>query len=471
MRYDISMGIGEPKTNIDFAALKARLKASVDQSVDKAQSSPPVSPASEPKSSKPDTPRNRDRGNRRDGSFKANELEDLKKKGDLYISTMENVLTQTKSVEDLMVLVDSVPSKGTKKRPSLKLPPGLPIFLSLDRGFSQKFNGLIDTWEKRIVEVLFDDTHKTRFLDFMRDTLRADSAATQGDIFNGYLGREDLLILGEVPLVIVEMRKLWDQHHPIALRELGVTAKPKKKQIPIKKIENPGQEDGEIDEVIFASLVKALKNRKNPFKKDDKELVIEAVTSEQIVFRYRNNEMEGKWKILKVKSPQAKRFAEELQKNFGFELKRRKPSKKGENQARGTDTPAQPVADPVSLSPDSAQPGDNQPPLPDAIAPSPDIAPVREYKELFAMADENGDGNILSGWIKKGLSAMRKSAKEEGIDFVVYHTEHPGDIENALREEMKKSFAHVGKNLEWLEEEADIFARGLIQDIVDKALK
>lgn len=214
MRYDISMGIGEPKTNIDFAALKARLKASIDQSVDKAQSSPPVSPASEPKSPKPDTPRTRDRGNRKDGSFKANELEDLKKKGDLYISTMENVLTQTKSVKGLMVLVDRVPSKGAKKRLSLKLSNGLQVLLPVDKDFSSKFNTLIDQWEKRIVEVLFDDAHREYFRDSLRETLKTKPEIAKGDFFSQYLEHFDCSALGDVVPVREKLVALWEEQCP-----------------------------------------------------------------------------------------------------------------------------------------------------------------------------------------------------------------------------------------------------------------
>lgn len=214
MRYDISMGIGEPKTNIDFAALKARLKASIDQSVDKAQSSPPVSPASEQKSPKPDTPRTRDRGNRKDGSFKANELEDLKKKGDLYISTMENVLTQTKSVKGLMVLVDRVPSKGAKKRLSLKLSNGLQVLLPVDKDFSSKFNTLIDQWEKRIVEVLFDDAHREYFRDSLRETLKTKPEIAKGDFFSQYLEHFDCSALGDVVPVREKLVALWEEQCP-----------------------------------------------------------------------------------------------------------------------------------------------------------------------------------------------------------------------------------------------------------------
>lgn len=96
---------------------------------------------------------------------------------------------------------------------------------------------------------------------------------------------------------------------------------------------------------------------------------------------------------------------------------------------------------------------------------------ARTYDELFELARKNGDALILSGGIVKGVNGAEKDAKENGIDLAEYHKEHPQDIPDTLLESMRKSFAHIGKELGWSEGEVEIFARGLIQKNIEEFFK
>lgn len=183
--------------------------------------------------------------------------------------------------------------------------------------------------------------------------------------------------------------------------------KARRNELPEKKPSRATQEDSESPEAIFSELVKVLGKRQDPFQKDDKEVVIELVTSEQIVFRYRNNETEGKWKIGKIKSPQAKRFAEELQKNFGFELGGRKSSKKDKDKAKTTDNGDQVIrgqSDAPTSTP-VGNPGD-QPPLPGAEAHDADgsVSSLESYDTLL---------------LKLGESPMKAALEKKRLDGVV----------------------------------------------------
>ena len=110
-------------------------------------------------------------------------------------------------------------------------------------------------------------------------------------------------------------------------KELDIAWVEKKKTFKKEKPLKQGKEK-ESPEVVFAALVKALKNRKYPFKKDGRELSIDSVSSEEIKFRYRGEDTEGAWVARKIKSAQAERFRKDLWDRFDFELFSRGNKKK-----------------------------------------------------------------------------------------------------------------------------------------------
>jgi hypothetical protein len=277
---------------------------------------------------------------------------------------------------------------------------------------------------------------------------------------------------GTSPVVLEFVDKIKGSDKTSALEILDEANREIKRAWDKKVLSLEKEKEERLERDTFSTLVKVLGERRKPFKKDDKELVVESVSTDGIRIKYRNDDTKGQWKVGKIKSPQAVRFADDLEKNFGFELRGKKFLKKGKDMAQTPDngnqtTKGQPDA--LTSTP-VGDPGD-QPPLPGVEPITPDAVSQREYADLLVMAEDGGDSDILSGSIKKGLSAMRKGAEKEGVDFLKYHTEHPGGIENALLEAMQKSFAHVGKNLKWSAIETDIFARTLIQNVVDKVLK
>ncbi|MGB5018416.1 MAG: hypothetical protein WBO66_01665 [Candidatus Moraniibacteriota bacterium] len=155
---------------------------------------------------------------------------------------MENVLTQAKSVEDLMVLVDRVPSKGARKRLSLKLSNGLQVLLPVDKDFSEKFNVLIDRWEKRIVEVFFDDAHTKHFRSSLRDVLKITPDVDKGMFFPRYLDYFGCSALGDVAPVREKLVALWKEQFFAVRRELKDQKKQKRKSATSTLAGKPGDQ-------------------------------------------------------------------------------------------------------------------------------------------------------------------------------------------------------------------------------------
>lgn len=312
--------IGEPKINLE--ALKARLRGAVDQSLTKADAQVkaevvhPVLPTTEKKSK----PRNDESGKNGKRELSEGELVRLKKQGEEYIKTTQEAIAGARDMTELMELVRDVAStkKEGKMQLSLKLPNGLPALLSKDKDFSGKFNVLLDRWGERVTAILFDDADGIpRFKAFMKGVILDSPNISRAKFFDMYLERSSLSKLGGVSNVIKKMKEIWDQYFP----EVKVKEKEtlKKEKATMHKEEQKSPED------TFSALVKALGKRQDPFKNDDTEVIIESISPEEIALKYRNN-TGGQWIPGKIRVAQAIGFAKNLEKNFGFRLRKRKDS-------------------------------------------------------------------------------------------------------------------------------------------------
>lgn len=176
--------------------------------------------SAQPKSSKSGKPRTGGNGSK--SELNPGELVRFRKNGSEYISNTEGRIALAQTVEELMELADRISSKkgSQKEKFSLKLANGLPGLLPLDEDFSKKFNGLIDRWEKRIVEVFFDDAHTKHFRSSLRDVLKITPDVDKGMFFSRYLDYFDCSALGDVIPVREKLVALWEEQFPAVMREL-----------------------------------------------------------------------------------------------------------------------------------------------------------------------------------------------------------------------------------------------------------
>lgn len=176
--------------------------------------------SAQPKSSKSGKPRTGGNGSK--SELNPGELVRFRKNGSEYISNTEGRIARAQTVEELMELADRISSKkgSQKEKFSLKLANGLPGLLPLDKDFSKKFNGLIDRWEKRIVEVFFDDAHTKYFRSSLRETLKTNPEIAKGDFFSQYLDHFGRSALGDVIPVREKLVALWEEQFPAVMREL-----------------------------------------------------------------------------------------------------------------------------------------------------------------------------------------------------------------------------------------------------------
>ena len=264
---------------------------------------------------------------------------------------------------------------------------------------------------------------------------------------------------GASPVVLEFVGKIKGGDTANALEILDEANREIKKAWDKKKLLLEKEKEAGSPKDTFSVLVKVLGARIMPFKKDEKELVIDSVSPEEIRFKYRGDETKGEWVIGKIGASRAEEFAKDLKKNFNFSLRERKesPPKRrvtAEKKGPAVDATVQPAVEAVKITPEN-------------LAKSSE----RTYEDFFREADDKGYHDILFGAAAAGIRTMKEGAQKESVDLREYDKGHPGEILEALIDGMKDSLARVGKELGWSESEIDIYARGLVQKSIEKYLK